>query len=55
MLVGLCNAPATFYYCLMFNFFDMVVDTIEVFMDDILDVGDSFDDFLAHLTNVLWR
>lgn len=33
----------------------MVEDIIEVFMDDFSAVGDSFDDCLANLTNVLRR
>ena len=36
-------------------FFDMVKDTIEVFMDDFSVVGDSFDDDLAHLASALQR
>lgn len=43
MSFGLCNAPATFQRCMMSIFFDMVEDTIEVFMDDFSMVGDSFD------------
>ena len=33
----------TFQQCLMSTFSDMVEDTIEVFVDDISIVGDSFD------------
>ena len=32
----LCNASSTFLSCMMSIFFDMVEDTIEVFMDDFL-------------------
>ena len=36
-------------------FFDIVMDTIEVFMDDFSVVGDSFDCCLSHLAEVLKR
>ena len=36
-------------------FSDMVEDTVEVFMDDFYVVGDSFDDCLNHLSEVLKR
>ena len=55
MPFGLCNAPATFQRSMMSIFSDMVEDTIEVFMDDILVVGDSFNNCLAHLAKVLQR
>ena len=45
MLFGLCTAPAIFQRCMMWIFFDMVVDTIEVFMDEFFVVGDSFEQF----------
>lgn len=53
MSFDLCNAPVTFQHCMMSNFLDMVKDIIEVFMDDFFVVGDSFDDCLAHLGNVV--
>ncbi|GJW06205.1 reverse transcriptase domain-containing protein [Tanacetum coccineum] len=34
MLLGLCNAPATFQRCMTTIFHDMVEDFMEVFMDD---------------------
>ena len=55
MLFGLCNAPATFQRCMMSIFSDMVEDTIEVFMDDISVVGDSFEWCLTNLSEVLKR
>ncbi|KAH0634861.1 hypothetical protein KY284_037647 [Solanum tuberosum] len=51
----LCNAPATFQWCMMSIFSDMVEDTIEVFMDDFSVVGDSFDRCLDYLAEVLKR
>lgn len=35
--------------------YDIVEDTIDVFMDDFLVVGDSFNDCLAHLASILQR
>ena len=55
MSVLLCNGPATFQRCMMSIFSDMVEDTIEVFMDDFLIVGNSFDRCLSHLADVLKR
>ena len=55
MSFGLCNAPATFQICMMSIFSDMVEDTIEVFMDDISVVGDSFERCLNNLSEVLKR
>ncbi|XP_019224370.1 PREDICTED: uncharacterized protein LOC109206057 [Nicotiana attenuata] len=55
MSFGLCNTPATFQRCMMAIFTDMVEDIIEVFMDDFLVVGDSFDDCLKNLKRVLKR
>ena len=52
---GLCNAPATFQRCMMSIFCDMVEDTIEVFMDDFSVVGDSFEQCLTNLSEVLKR
>nr|GEV79941.1 reverse transcriptase domain-containing protein [Tanacetum cinerariifolium] len=34
MSFGLCNAPGTFQRCMMAIFHDMIVQTMEVFMDD---------------------
>ena len=55
MPFGLCNALATFKLCMMSIFFDIVEDTIEVFMDDFSDVGNSFNRCLSHLAEVLKR
>ena len=53
MLFGLCNAPATFQRCMISIFSDKVEDTIEAFMYDFLVVGDSFEQCLSHLSEVL--
>ena len=52
---SLCNIPATFQRCMMSIFSDMVENTIEVFVDDFSVVGDSFDQCLNHLSEVLKR
>ncbi|XP_015159022.1 RNA-directed DNA polymerase homolog [Solanum tuberosum] len=51
----LCNASVTFQCCMMSIFSDLVEDTIEVFMDHLSLVGDSFDGCLDHLAEVLKR
>ncbi|XP_070025268.1 uncharacterized protein [Nicotiana sylvestris] len=53
MPFGLCNAPTTFQRCMMAIFTDMVEDIMEVFMDDISVVGNSFDECLINLMRVL--
>lgn len=55
MTFGLCNAPTTFQRCMMAILTDMVEDYLEVFMDDFLVVGDSFDYCLSNLDKVLPR
>lgn len=54
-IFGLCNVPVTFQCSMMSIFSDMVEHTIEVFIDDFSVVGDSFDDYLDHLSDVLKR
>lgn len=41
MLFGLCNAPTIFQRFMLSILYDMVEDTIKVFMDDFFIVGDS--------------
>ncbi|GJR60932.1 putative reverse transcriptase domain-containing protein [Tanacetum coccineum] len=55
MQFGLCNAPATFQRCMTAIFHDMVEDFMEVFMDDFLVFGNSFDCCLANLDRRLAR
>jgi hypothetical protein len=55
MLFVLCNAPATFQRCMLSIFSDMVERFLEIFMDDFYVFGDSFDDCLTNLENVLNR
>ncbi|GJU30376.1 reverse transcriptase domain-containing protein [Tanacetum coccineum] len=53
MPFGLCNAPGTFQRCMIAIFHDMIKKTMEVFMDDFLVVGDSFDSCLSNLEKML--
>ena len=55
MPFGLCNAPGTFQRCVMAIFSDMVEKTIEIFMDDFSVMGNSFDNCLENLRDVLAR
>ena len=48
-----CNAPATFQRCMLSIFCDMIEHCLEVFMDDLIVFGDSFDDCLDNLEKVL--
>nr|GEU34602.1 reverse transcriptase domain-containing protein [Tanacetum cinerariifolium] len=55
MPFGLCNAPGTFQRCMMAIFHDMIEKTMEVFLDDFSDFGDSFSSCLSHLDKILKR
>ena len=55
MPFGLCNAPTTFQRCMLSIFSDMVECFLKIFMDDFSVFGDSFDDCLTNLENVLNR
>nr|GEU50190.1 reverse transcriptase domain-containing protein [Tanacetum cinerariifolium] len=55
MPFGLCNAPCTFQRCMVAIFHDMIEKTIEVFMDDFLVFGNSFQCCLSHLERMLKR
>lgn len=49
----LFNAPATFHICMMEIIHDMLEDFFEVFMDDFLVFGKSFDLYLTNFDRVL--
>lgn len=51
----LCNVPATFQRCMFYIFYDMIENSIEVFMDDFFVLGKSYDSCLDQLNNVLKR
>lgn len=55
MSFGLCNAPATFQRCMMSIFFDMVEQTLEVFMDNFSVFGETYSNCLHNLEEVLKR
>ncbi|GJS45677.1 reverse transcriptase domain-containing protein [Tanacetum coccineum] len=55
MPFGLCNAPGTLQRCMMAIFYDMIEETMEVFMDDFSIFGDSFSSCLSHLDKMLKR
>ncbi|GJU45220.1 reverse transcriptase domain-containing protein [Tanacetum coccineum] len=55
MPFGSCNAPGTFQRCMMAIFHDMIEKTVEVFMDDFSDFGDSFYSCLSKLEKMLKR
>ncbi|GJY67549.1 reverse transcriptase domain-containing protein [Tanacetum coccineum] len=55
MPFGLCNAPGTFQRCMMAIFHDMIEKMMEVFMDDFLVFGNSFETCLSHLDKMLQR
>ena len=52
---GLCNASATFQRCMMSMFSDLVEDAMEIFMDDFLVYGSSFEHCLKNLETILQR
>ena len=50
---GLCNALATFQRCMMSIFYNLMEEVMEIFMDDFLIYGSSFEDCLRNLETVL--
>ncbi|GKC57542.1 reverse transcriptase domain-containing protein, partial [Tanacetum coccineum] len=55
MSFGLCNAPATFQRCMTVIFHDMVKEFMEVFMNNFLVFGNTFNCCLANLDKMLAR
>ncbi|GJS00895.1 reverse transcriptase domain-containing protein [Tanacetum coccineum] len=55
MPFSLCNAPGTFQRCMKAIFHDMIQKTMEVFMDDFLVFGNSFENFLSRVDKMLQR
>ena len=54
MPIGFCNAPSTFQICMMGIFSYLLEKVVEVFMDDFLVFGDSFESCLFHL-ELIWK
>ena len=52
---GLCNAPATFQRAVLGIFSDLTHDCVEVYMDDFIVYGDSFEETLKNLEKFLTR
>eukprot|EP00253_Pinus_taeda_P026011 PITA_26011 len=52
---GLCNAPATFQREILGIFFDLINDSVEIYMDNFTPYGDSFRVGLENLEKVLAR
>jgi hypothetical protein len=52
MLVRLCNTPVSFQRCMMSIFSDMIEEIMEVFMDEFLVYGKTFDHCLENLDKV---
>ncbi|GKC00139.1 reverse transcriptase domain-containing protein [Tanacetum coccineum] len=55
MPFGLCNAPATFQRRMLAIFYDMIEESVKVFMDDFSVFGNSFHKFLNNLDKMLQR
>ncbi|GJW34811.1 reverse transcriptase domain-containing protein [Tanacetum coccineum] len=55
MPFGLCNAPGTFQRSMMAIFHDMIEKTMEVFMNDFLVFGNSFENCLSRVDKMLQR
>ena len=55
MPFGLCNAPSTFQRCMMFIFSDLAEEVMEIFIDDFIVYGSSFEQCQHKLGTVLQR
>ena len=49
----LCNAPATFQRAVLGIFSDLIHDCVEVYMDDFIAYGNTFQEALENLEKVL--
>nr|GEY70978.1 reverse transcriptase domain-containing protein [Tanacetum cinerariifolium] len=50
---GLCNAPATFKWCMLAIFYDMIKESVEVFIDDFSVFRNSFETYLNNLNKMI--
>ena len=55
MPFGFYNTPATFQRYMMSIFSDLIEEIMEVFMDNFLVFGESFEEYLMKLDKVLRR
>ncbi|GJR68855.1 reverse transcriptase domain-containing protein, partial [Tanacetum coccineum] len=55
MPFGLCNAPATFQRCMLAIVYDMIEESVKVFMDDFSVFGNSFNTCLNNFDKMLQR
>lgn len=55
MSLRLCDTPSTFQHCIMAIFLNMIEKHLEIFTNDFLVFGDSFEECLHHLSLVLMR
>ena len=55
MSFGLCNAPTTFQRCMISMFSDLAEEVMEIFIDDFIVYGSSFEHCLQNLGTVLHR
>ena len=55
MSFGLCNASGTFQRCMMSIFSDLAEEVMEIFMDDFIVYGSSFEQCLHNLGTILQR
>ncbi|GJX16115.1 reverse transcriptase domain-containing protein [Tanacetum coccineum] len=55
MPFDLCNAPAIFQRCMLAIFYDMIEESVEVFMDEFSVFRNSFDTCLNNLDKMLQR
>ncbi|GKA55778.1 reverse transcriptase domain-containing protein [Tanacetum coccineum] len=53
MPFGLCDAPATFQRCMLAIYYDMIKESVGVFMDNFSVFGNSFDNYLNNLDKML--
>ena len=52
-MLGLCNAHVLFQRCMLSIFSDIVENFLEVFLNDLTVIGNSFDTYLDNLEQVL--
>ena len=52
---GMCNSPATFQWVVLGIFVDLIHDYVEVYMDDFIVYGNTFQEALENLRKVLIR